>query len=54
MEKACSINMIQDLTNIPNLDAWLRATAGQKQVANCPNLLIVFVKTVRASIYDST
>jgi len=32
MEKACSINMIPDIANVPNLDAWLRASALTQQV----------------------
>jgi len=32
MEKVCSVNLLQDIVNVPNVDAWLKQAAIEQRV----------------------
>ena len=32
MEKVCSVNLLQDMVNVPNVDAWLKQAAIEQKV----------------------
>eukprot|EP00435_Cladocopium_sp_Y103_P038406 s2591_g10.t1 len=53
MEKACNINLLQDMANVPNLDAWLKQAAIEQKVKQDQLYVVVLTDYTKAGILST-